>query len=333
MILTTEQISKNIDWLLAHASAPVKYLVYRDLVKTPEDTAEMRFLWKKVEEDRAVTEIFERQNAEGFWCSGGSWAQNPGYQLKSGVDPYTPKYVTTVWILPLLGRMGYNAEDSRIRSACEFTLTHGYFCDAYFSEYRMKAGEAHISPCRFAQYLTALASVGYKQDRRTERGYEYLLRMQREDGGWALPQHITERGWTRSCPWSTGHAATALYYKKDQNCSGELTRALLFLANHLSTKTQEEICRFFYHGHNTVDELLMMSEYKVGLTTNAVQTLMRWLMTMYRGDHFEYQGKRVSAYTMKSDGMDARVARYRLYHRIEADWLTYDMTRIGMNLL
>lgn len=332
-MLTAEQIDRNTEWLLEYASAPVKYMTHRELLGTPKNSPVMKDLWKKVEEDRAVCEIFGKQNEDGSWCTGGSWARNPGYQLKGGVDPYTPKYVTTVWVLPLLARMGYRLDDSRIRKACDFTLAHGYFLDVFFSDPCLRPEDARISPCRFAQYLIGLSSVGAQEEERVQRGYEYLLGVQREDGGWALSQHIRERGWTRSCPWSTGHAAAALYQKKDKSCTGELIRALQFLVRHLSGKTPEEMCRFFYHGHNTVEEMLMVSEYRVGLDTEAVQTVMKWLMSMYRGDHFEYQGKRVSAYTQKEDAMDAAVARYRLYHRIESDWLTYDMTRIRRNLL
>jgi hypothetical protein len=58
-------------------------------------------------------------------------------------------------------------------------------------------------------------------------------------------------------------------------------------------------------------------------------------MTMYRADEgcFRYIGKPISKYSNREDGMDARVAKYRLYHLIEDDWLTYYMTRIGANLL
>lgn len=79
----------------------------------------------------------------------------------------------------------------------------------------------------------------------------------------------------------------------------------------------------------------MLSELNVGLKEKAVQTIIEWLMTMYRPDegYFRYIGKPISKYSRQIDYMDARVAKYRLYHLIEDDWLTYYMTRIVANIL
>ncbi len=79
----------------------------------------------------------------------------------------------------------------------------------------------------------------------------------------------------------------------------------------------------------------MFSELQVGLEEEPVQALLEWLMTMYHPDegYFKYTGKPISKYSRRQDAMDSRVAKYRLYHLIEDDWLTYYATRIGANLL
>ncbi|GAI16419.1 unnamed protein product [marine sediment metagenome] len=53
----------------------------------------------------------------------------------------------------------------------------------------------------------------------------------------------------------------------------------------------------------------------------------------YEKSHFHYEGKSIGSYKFKEDYMNPRVAKYRLYHLIEDDWLTYYATRIAMNLL
>jgi hypothetical protein len=340
MILTPTQIDNNIRWLLQNATPPVRYLTHRYLLRTPPESETIDSLWQEVETCPEVAEIFGKQEADGSWCCGGSWAQKPSYSPGDGNDPYTPKYATTVWVLPILAEMGFSAEmgstqDARIRKACQFVLEHGYFLDPYFTESAVPAEKTQISPCRFSQYLIALGSVGYEYDPRLDRGYEYLLSRQRADGGWALQQHYEERHWTRSCPWSTYHAATALYFKREKDSQAALTHALTFLVSNLSVKSSNELCRFFFHGHSTVRELLMFSETKIGLNEPAIQTILQWLMTMYQPEEgfFRYGGKAINQYSNRSDGMDARVARYRLHHLIESDWLTFHMTRIGMNLL
>jgi len=79
----------------------------------------------------------------------------------------------------------------------------------------------------------------------------------------------------------------------------------------------------------------MFSEFHVGLEEKPVQAMLEWLMTMYCPDEgcFKYTGKPISKYSRREDGMDSRVAKYRLYHLIEDDWLTYYATRIGANLI
>jgi hypothetical protein len=335
MILSTDQIKQNIAWLLSNGSPPVKYLTHIHLLRTPPDAEGMTVLWQQVETYEETKEIFSKQEKNGSWYAGGSWASSPSYMPKNGWDPYNPKYVTAVWILPLLGEMGFTVQDSRIRKACDYVLSNGYFRHPIFSSPTITDySKADISPCRFAQYLIALGMAGLANDHRVRIGYEYLLQNQREDGGWALEQHFREKIWTRSCPFSSYHATMALYHSGEEVYKGALIKALEFLIWHLSTKDASEIRKFFYHGHSTVHELLMFSELRVGLKEKAVQKILEWLMSMYRAKEgcFKYTGKPISKHSQRKDGIDARVAKYRLHHLIEDDWLTYYLTRIGTNL-
>jgi hypothetical protein len=87
----------------------------------------MTNLWSDVQTCRDAEEIFSKQREDGSWCSGGSWALKPPYLQKSktgGYDPESPKYVTAIWVLPLLGDMGFTADDQRIRKACEYILSY-----------------------------------------------------------------------------------------------------------------------------------------------------------------------------------------------------------------
>jgi hypothetical protein len=323
MILSTDQIERNIAWLLTNGSAPIKYLTHKHLLAATGSTKAMRSLWHEVENSPCVREIFGKQEKNGSWHAGGSWAHNPSYSVKGGIDPYRPKYVTTVWILPLLGEMGYSTTDKRILKACRYTVTNGYFLDPIFSKptNEISQSKTDLCPCRFAQYMMALGSVG-------------LLCMQRDDGGWFYPRHAEQVGWTRSCPFSTYHATMALYCSKNPAYREALIRGAEFILWHLSTKKDCDLRQFYYHGHSMVREVVMFSELGIGLRTKAVQTILNWLMTLYDAEEgcFRYAGKPISKYTKKHDGIDSAVAKYRLYHMIENDWLTYHMTRIGLHL-
>jgi len=337
MFLNADQIEKNIAWLLSNGSAPIKYLTHRYLLNTSADSQVMESLWHEVENSPEAQEILSKQEKDGSWHAGGSWAHNPSYAVKGGIDPYRPKYVTTVWILPLLGEMGYTATDERILKACRYAVSHGYFLEPIFSKptNQISRSKTDLNPCRFAQYMMALGAVNFVDDIRVEKGYEFLLCMQRDDGGWFYPRHADQTGWTRSCPYSTYHATMALYCSRNPAYREALIRAVEFLLWHLSIKKDFDLRQFYYHGHSMVRELVMFSELGIGLQERAVRTILKWLMTLYDADEgcFRYAGKPISKYRKKQDGIDSAVAKYRFYHMIENDWLTYHMTRIGLNLI
>jgi hypothetical protein len=338
MFLSADRIKKNITWLLSNGSSPVKYLTHKYLLATPADSKLMKDLWREVGNSREAKDIFKKQEKNGSWCADGSWALPAQYLPKDGYTPVSPKYVTTAWILPILGDMGFTNKDKRINKACEYLLAFQYK-NGFIGENPIKKYDAFPdriqNPCRFAVTMIGFGKVGMGKDPRVIKAYNLFLKWQREDGGWVFEEHYKKRNWTRSCPWSTYHTTMALYSSGNDSYKQAINKALKFLVWHLSTKEESKIRRFFYHGHSTVHELLMLSEFNIGLKQKPVQTILEWLMTMYHPDecYFRYAGKPISKYSRHKDAMDARVAKYRLYHLIEDDWLTYYLTRIGMNLI
>ena len=337
MILDSSQIKKNIGWLLNNGSAPIKYLTHKHILGSNHSSKAMRDLWCDVENSPCVQEIFGKQQKSGSWYAGGSWAHNPSYSLKGGIDPYSPKYVTTVWILPFLGEMGYTSGDKRILKACHYVVSHGLFLNPLFSLPTKEISRSTIDffICPIAQHMIALGSVNFIDDVKIEKGYKVLLCLQHKDGGWVDPRHSEQLGWSRSCPFSTYHAVMALYHSKNSAYKEALIRGIRFILWHLSTKKDCDLRQFYYHGHTTVRELVIFSELGIGLQTRAVRTILRWLMAMYDAEEgcFRYTGKPISKFSKEEDGIDSRVAKYRFYHMIENDWLTYHMTLIGANMM
>ncbi|MCD4753427.1 MAG: hypothetical protein K8R40_10180 [Anaerolineaceae bacterium] len=339
MMLNKKQIENNTKWLLTHGSPPVKYLTHRDLLKNDSTSKSMKKLFAEVEKCDVVEEIFSKQEPDGSWCASGSWALSPSYLTKSGYTPVSPKYVTTSWILPILGDMGFTVQNVRVKKACEYILSYqsknGFISESHSNKYDVAPDQLHIEPCRFTIMLIGLGKVGAGSDPRVINAYNLLLKWHQNDGGWASNQHSKQMNWTRSCPFASYHAAMALYCSNSKVYKDALTKALKFLVWHLSVKRDDEIQRFFYHGHSTVHELLMFSELNIGLRDKAVQTILEWLMMMYHPGEscFRYTGKSILKYSYQRDYMTARVAKYRLFHLIEDDWLTYYMTRIMANIL
>lgn len=335
-MLNKTQIEHCINWLLKNASAPVKYLTYKNILN--DASAITPDFLNEIEKSALVKDIFSKQQNNGSWCSSGAWALKPTLR-KSGYSPVSPKYNTTAWILPVLANLGYDYKDDRIYKACEYVLSHqvenGFIGESKPADLKPGLDIDKNEPCRFSIILIALGKVGAIENPRVKKAFDLLLNWQREDGGWASETHSKNENWTRSCPFASCHAALALYYSKKAEYHQQLKKALTFLINHLSGKPQAEIQRFFYHGHTIIHELLMFSELKIGLETKAVNSLLNWLSTMYlpNKSHFKYNGKPTSKYNRKEDYMDSRVAKYRLFQLIEDDWLTYYSTIIFKNLL
>ncbi len=335
-MLDKTQIDSNINWLLDNASHPVRYLTYKNILN--DDSSISRNLFDKIEETDLVKDIFSKQEKDGSWCTHGVWANKPTMR-KSGYTPVSPKYVTTSWILPLLGNMGYCYNDKRIQKACEYVLSYqldnGYIDEIKPNELKTGYDILGNEPCRFSVILIGLGKVGAVHDSRVKKAFDLLISWQRDDGGWVSERHSNQNNWSRSCPFSGYHSAMALYSSGISAYEKQFKKALMFLINHLSTKKDLEIQRFFYHGHSLVHELLMFTELKVGLDSEIINGLLRWLLSMYQqnSSYFKYNGKPISKYKFKDDYMDSRVAKYRLFQLIEDDWLTYYATRIFKNLL
>jgi hypothetical protein len=306
MFLNIEQVKQNIDRLMANASPPVRYLTHIHLLGEDPHGYAADCLWQAVEQSDLVHGIFSKQRPDGSWFDNMPWARKPAYIPQAGYSPFTPKYVTTIWILLILGEMGFRAGDARIDRACEYVLAyqlpnglfHRFAKSTIVPDWGYKpAAELDSSPCELSVYLSALTNLGMRSDPRLEKSYKLLVAWQREDGGWVLQKHLEERFKTRSCPASSNGAAQALY----QNGRGEyepaLRKALAFLIGHLSLKDPREMCRLIYRGHNLLQETLMFSDLAVGLDTQPVKTYLEWVMSLYDPQQgcFHYSGSKQDA--------------------------------------
>jgi hypothetical protein len=335
-VLTDQQIANNLSWLLENGSPAVRYLTHAHLLDTHAE--DLAGLWQEVEASTEAQAILAAQRADGSWFSANPWAGKPSYEPAPGYSPFTPKYVTAVWVLSVLGDTGFTVQDSRIHRAVEYILAYQW-SSGLFSRANVRPASddpraerradrrADNAPCELGVYLTALGKVGMGTDPRLTRSYDLLRRWQREDGGWISQWHKEQRNWWRSCPASSHGAVMALYHSGRPECWEALRRGLEFLVWHLSLKQEAEIRTFLYHGHNMVRELIVLSELGVGLAEPPVRALLDWLAGMYRPDeaHFSYQGRRP---TSSSPGWQ----RYGTYHLVEDDWLTYYATRVAINL-
>ena len=330
------QIDSSIAWLLENGSPAVRYLTHYHLLGSDPGGETAAKLWRGVERSDVSREVFTKQRPDGSWCAGGTWARKPSYIPQGGYSPFTPKYVTTLWILLILGEMGFRVGDPRIDRACDYVLSHqlpnGLFLRfARPSDIPDWATESPPTntPCELSMYLRALGSVGMAEDPRLAKSYDLLVNWQRDDGGWVLQRHLEERFKTRSCPDSTHNATVAVYQRGGPEYEPILVKALAFLIWHLSLKDERKLWKLRFRGHDILKEMLMFSHLGVGLTKRPVEAILGWLVSMYDAERgcFHYAGRKSAATDLGS-----AAAKYWLFQRIEDDWLTYHVTRIAVNL-
>lgn len=359
MFLNSSEIEKNINWITENASPSVVYLTNLNLLHADPKSNSMQELWKRVETDPEVIKIFSLQNPNGSWFSGGPWGPR-GYRRQTG-DGFTatrPKFVTTAWILPFLGEIGYRADDERIKKGADFI----------FSELN---GYENISQCNLptnccglsAVSLWGLASIGLGYDERLKNEWIKLTHCQRSDGGWLNPNHLADsrtpsktKGrwpWDRSCVWGSYYALRALQAAHREEDIQSYTAASKFLYSHLARQNPEQLKTWVFHGHNIVRELEIFCDTGIDMSLPVIQTILDWLRGYYRSEEgvFRTQDKSIPDFTrhvssifnnyemergvnywLNETKAGSQVLRYHLYHLVEEDWFTYRLTGLAVTM-
>lgn len=198
------------DWLLEPENPSVRYFTLRDIIAYPPDDPEVLKAKEAIRNSRKVSRIFSRQRPGGFW-------ESPG-------EPYKPKYRSTYWQIMILGMLGLDRGDERVRRAVDyiFQFQHdeggftGFKEEGARREYEhvreraMRRGknlppfeqwaeerirESELS-CLTGNVVLALIRLGYAGDGRVRRALNWLVEVQNADGGWLCPYwkaHVRDR--------------------------------------------------------------------------------------------------------------------------------------------
>jgi hypothetical protein len=122
-----------------------------------------------------VAEYLREQNSEGYW----------GFPE----DVYWPKWTASVWALILLAEMGVPGDNPRVRVGCEYFLkTIGGQDKSWpppkYAEDDLRSWRLCWEPCVTGNMARTLCEFGYERDPRVQEMLEWLIRYQRDDGGW-----------------------------------------------------------------------------------------------------------------------------------------------------
>ncbi len=167
--------NKAIEFLLARGNLPILYWLKKDILEVPVER-ESKNLQKFAERIR----ILEEQRQNGGWCK------------KPHQSP--PRWEKTFYIVDTLKNAfrlfdyGCTLRDDGIQKAIKFLYStqteEGDFRGAYLNEY---------APTYHALTLEVLCLYGLDSDKKTQKGFQWLIENRQEDGGWVIPYRTIEK--------------------------------------------------------------------------------------------------------------------------------------------
>lgn len=198
-MLTVSRTSAGecLNWLLEKDNPSIRYFTLRDLLRRRENDPELLAAKAAISTSRPVTGILAKQNLSGYW--------------ESAIDPYLPKYRSSYWQIMVLGYLGADGYEPRIRKACENIFQYqddeggfsSYSAQRASEEYEtsklkgksLPESETWVSrkvfehqySCLTGNTAAALIRLGFIGDKRVEKALKWLVRVQNRDGGWLCP--------------------------------------------------------------------------------------------------------------------------------------------------
>ena len=166
-----ELCADPIQVLISSNNKAIEYFARRDLLDEKAEPIET--LWELLPE---VKKILHKQQVEGSWKYPGGGKEH----LRSQEDY---NQLETYRILgEVVEKYGLNNKHPVIRNAAEFLFTR----QTYEGDFRGIYGNQY-SPNYTAGIMELLTKAGYDGDSRIEKGFQWLLSMRQNDGGWAIP--------------------------------------------------------------------------------------------------------------------------------------------------
>jgi len=155
--------------LQASDNKALQYFVGRDLLA--EEVGEVDSLWRL----SRVQKILNKQREDGSW-------KYPGGKKDIRSQRSYDKLQTYKMLIELVEKYGFTKAHPAIRKAPGFLFTfqteEGDFRGIYRNQY---------SPNYSAGIMEILIKAGYHDDHRIHKGFDWLLSMRQDDGGWAVP--------------------------------------------------------------------------------------------------------------------------------------------------
>jgi hypothetical protein len=160
--------------LLADSSPCLRYLVHKELLHNKEEASELKSLR---EADPLVRSLVNLQGEDGSWGSGALQGNAPQGNIQ-----------IIAQVLTRLGYIGYRKDFEPVRRGAEYLFSRQLDDSSWPLGNYVADGEKtetyDVMSLQTSLPLRGLASVGYAEDPRAERAYEWLIEQRLEDGAW-----------------------------------------------------------------------------------------------------------------------------------------------------
>lgn len=162
-------LNKAIEFLLARGNLPILYWLKKDILEVPVDRE-----YKNLKKYAARIRILESQKPDGSWHN----------RLYNG----PPEWKKTFYVIDTLRnamelhKYGCNHKDGGVHKAMQYLFStqskQGYFWKGFLKEYM---------PTYQALTLEILCKFGWDKDKRTQKGFKWIMDYRQDDGGWTIP--------------------------------------------------------------------------------------------------------------------------------------------------
>lgn len=210
-----------LTWLLDETAPAVRRRALRELLDRPADDPDVVAAQGAAMAADPIATIMAAQDPEGWWVKPGGG--------------YSPKYSSTVWSLIILDQLGADGSDPRLRTACEYLLTHAQAPNGGFAFSTGKTGPtpSGVAHCLNGNLLRALIGFGWLDDERvqaslaweasaiTGEGEHHWYRSTTSGPGFrcSINEHLP-------CGWGAAKAVLALARVPAERRTPEVARAL-----------------------------------------------------------------------------------------------------------
>ena len=169
-----------LEWLLEPSNPSVRYWTLVDLLDRPRSDPTVQQAASEIPKMPLVLYVLGRRNRKGLWG-----------EVK---DYYTPKHYSTFWVLSVLGDIGVSADLQVIKPAIDYMLSHQRE-DGAFRREQITTGhqETNPVPCTHARILRFLVQFGQEHLPAVQKGVDWLIANQRQDGSWICNRSSEQR--------------------------------------------------------------------------------------------------------------------------------------------